>query len=252
MILAKPITVMFGVDDAALSSVMVTSLRIFILCVPAYVWNKFLIGYYETIEESKQASIITFFQNGIYVLPAAALGIVLGVKWGGSGMNGLALSFVCSEILTIITAYIYRKIKYPGSDFYILPKKTGTCFDFTVKADMGETTFVPKEVKQFCLDNGISSQKANLAAVAAEEMIVNCIKYGGKASHWIDVSLIIEEQKMLLRIRDNGVPFNPTEYEFDSKEFDIHGIELVKAVSSNVSYMRTMDLNNTVLEFDKK
>ena len=58
-------------------------------------------------------------------------------------------------------------------------------------------------------------------AVAAEETIVNCIKYGGRLSHWIDVSLVIEEQKMLLRIRDNGAPFNPTEYEFDSGKFDI-------------------------------
>jgi len=252
MIFTKPITVLFGVDDAALSSTMVTALRIFILCLPAYVWNKFLVGYYESIEESKQASIITFFQNGIYVLPAAALGIILGVKVGGSGMNGLALSFVCSEILTVITAYVYRKIKYRGSDFYMLPEQTGTCFDFTVKADMDETAYVPKEVKQFCLDNGISSQRANLAAVAAEEMIANCIKYGGRTSHWIDVSLVIENQKMLLRIRDNGVPFNPTEYEFDSEDFEIHGIELVKAVSSNISYMRTMDLNNTVIEFNTK
>ena len=250
MAFAKSVTVIFGVDHPALSSMIVTALRIFILCLPAYVWNKFLVGYYESIEESKQASIITFFQNGIYVLPAAALGIILEVKMGGSGINGLALSFVCSEILTVLTAYIYRKIKYKGTDFYLLPKETGICFDFTVKADMNETALIPREVKKFCLDHGISANKANIVAVAAEEMIVNCIKYGGRLSHWIDVSLMIEKPKMLLRIRDNGVPFNPTEYEFDSGEFDIHGIELVKTISSDISYMRTIDLNNTVLEFD--
>ena len=141
MALAKPITVMFGVDDSALSSMMVTALRIFILCLPAYVWNKFLVGYYESIEESKQASIITFFQHGIYVLPTAAFGIILEVKMGG-GINGLAHSFVCSEILTVLTAYIYCKIKYKGTDFYLLPKETGICFDFTVKADMVETALV--------------------------------------------------------------------------------------------------------------
>lgn len=250
MAFTRSITVMFGVDDPALSFMMVTALRIFILCLPAYVWNKFLVGYYESIEESKQASIITFFQNGIYVLPAAALGIILEVKMGGSGMDGLALSFVCSEILTVLTAYIYRRIKYKHMDFYLLPEETGACFDFTVKADMNETTLVPREVKEFCMAHGVSANRANIVAVAAEEMIVNCIQYGGRQSHWIDVSLVIEEQKMLLRIRDNGVPFNPTEYEFDRGKFDIHGIELVKAISSEISYMRTMDLNNTVLEFD--
>ncbi len=250
MVFAKSITVIFGVDHPALSSMIVTALRIFILCLPAYVWNKFLVGYYESIEESKQASIITFFQNGIYVLPAAAFGIILEVNMGGSGINGLALSFVCSEILTVLTTYIYRKIKHKGTDFYLLPEETGTCFDFTVKADMEETALVPIEVKKFCLDHGISASRANMVAVAAEEMIVNCIKYGGRLSHWIDVSLVIEKQKLLLRFRDNGVPFNPTEYEFDSGKYDIHGIELVKKISSDISYMRTMDLNNTVLEFD--
>lgn len=250
MAFARSITVMFGVDDPALSSMMEAALRIFILCLPAYVWNKFLVGYYESIEESKQASVITFFQNGIYVLPAAALGIILEIKMGGSGMNGLALSFVCSEILTVLTAYIYRRIRHKNMDFYLLPEETGTCFDFTVKADMDETALVPREVKEFCMDNGVSANRANIVAVAAEEMIVNCIQYGGRQSHWIDVSLVIEQQKMLLRIRDNGVPFNPTEYEFDSGKFDIHGIELVKAIASEISYMRTMDLNNTVLNFD--
>ncbi len=250
MAFAKSITVIFGVYHSELSSMMVTALRIFILCLPAYVWNKFLVGYYESIEESKQASIITFFQNGIYVLPAAAFGIILEIHMGGSGINGLAIGFVCSEILTVLTAYIYRKIKYKGMDFYLLPEETGTCFDFTVKADMNETALVPREVKRFCIDHGISANTANIVAVAAEEMIVNCIKYGGRLSHWIDVSLVIEKQKMLLRIRDNGVPFNPTEYELDSGEFDIHGIELVKTISSGINYMRTMDLNNTVLEFE--
>ena len=111
----------------------------------------FLWANYESIEESKQASIITFFQNGIYVLPAAALGVILEVKMGGGGINGLALSFVCSEILTVLTAYLYRKINHRGADFYLLPEETGICFDFTVKADMDETALVPREVKSSVL-----------------------------------------------------------------------------------------------------
>ncbi|MCH5211333.1 MAG: hypothetical protein J1F01_10280 [Oscillospiraceae bacterium] len=34
-----------------------------------------------------------------------------------------------------------------------------------------------------------------------------------------------------------------------SDEFDIHGIELVKRISSRISYIRAIDLNNTVIEF---
>lgn len=82
-------------------------------------------------------------------------------------------------------------------------------------------------------------------------MTVNCIKYGGKSSQWIDVSLLIEDDKLQLRIRDNGVPFNPAEYDSDSDGFDIHGIEVVKKISSKVNYIRAIDLNNTIIEFDR-
>lgn len=175
-------------------------------------------------------------------------------------MNGLAVSFVCAEIFTAVTAYFYRKIKYHGSDFYILPRENqGVNLDLSVAAALEEAVQVPREIAAFCAANGVSPERANLAAVAAEEMVVNIIKYGGRSVHWIDVNLSIEskgenkdgdeEEKMRLRIRDNGIPFNPTEYIFDSDAFDIHGIELVKRISSEVDYIRAMDMNNTIIVF---
>ena len=59
-------------------------------------------------------------------------------------------------------------------------------------------------------------------------MTVNIIKFGGKTSNWIDINLCLEDDICQLRIRDNGVNFNPLEYSYDHEEFDIHGIELVK------------------------
>lgn len=36
--------------------------------------------------------------------------------------------------------------------------------------------------------------------MAAEEMIANIIRHGGKSVHWIDVNLSVEETEMRLRI----------------------------------------------------
>jgi Na+-driven multidrug efflux pump/anti-sigma regulatory factor (Ser/Thr protein kinase) len=251
MLFTNQVASMFGVTETNLLSETIPVLRLFILCLPVYVWNKFLISYYESIEESKQASIITFLENGVFVLPSALVGILIGISVGGNGLFGLAIAFVISEILTALSAFIYRRIKNKKSDFYILPAQNpGICLDLSIKKQMEEVTTLPKEIKKFCVNNGVNSNKANLVAVAAEEMTVNCIKYGGKSSHWIDLSLIIDEGKLMLRIRDNGVPFNPVEYESDSDAFDIHGIELLKKISSKINYIRTIDLNNTVIEFD--
>jgi Na+-driven multidrug efflux pump/anti-sigma regulatory factor (Ser/Thr protein kinase) len=251
MLLANQVVAMFGVTKINLINETVPVLRLFILCLPVYVWNKFLISYYESIEESKQASIITFLENGVFLLPVALLGILIGLSIGGNGLVGLALAFVISEIMTALSAFIYRHITHKKSDFYILPAQNlGICLDLTIKKQMEEVTTLPKEIKEFCINNGVSANKANLVAVATEEMAVNCIKYGGRSSRWIDISVVIDGGKLMLRIRDNGVPFNPVEYESDSDNFDIHGIELLKKISSRINYIRSIDLNNTVIEFD--
>ena len=59
-------------------------------------------------------------------------------------------------------------------------------------------------------------------------------------------SLCLEDELCRLRIRDNGVNFNPLEYQYDSEDFDIHGIELVKKVSKSMDYIRAIDMNNTI------
>jgi Na+-driven multidrug efflux pump/anti-sigma regulatory factor (Ser/Thr protein kinase) len=251
MLFTNQVAAMFGVTESNLLNETVPVLRLFIFCLPAYVWNKFLISYYESIEESKQASIITFLENGVFVLPAALLGILFGISIGGNGLFGLAIAFVISELLTVLSAFIYRRITHKKSDFYILPAQNpGICLDLSIKKQMDEVATFPKEIEEFCVNNGVSARKANLVAVASEEMIVNCIEYGGKSSHWIDLSVIIDENRLMLRIRDNGVPFNPVEYESDRDDYDIHGIELLKKISSKINYIRSIDLNNTVIEFD--
>ncbi len=250
MVLTRQVTILFGIKDSPLQRDMVTALRLFIFSLPFYLWNKFLTSYYESIEESAQASLITFLQNCLYVLPVALAGILLEQILGGAGVNGLAVSFVCAEIFTAVTAYFYRKVKYHGADFYILPKENqGVNLDLSVAAALEEAVQVPREIAAFCAANNVAPESANLAAVAAEEMVVNIIKYGGKSVRWIDVNLSVEDETMRLRIRDNGIPFNPTEYIFDSDAFDIHGIELVKRISSEVDYIRAMDMNNTIIVF---
>ena len=85
--------------------------------------------------------------------------------------------------------------------------------------------------------------------MCAEEMTVNIIRFGGKTSNWIDINLCLEDDLCRLRIRDNGVNFNPLEYQYDSEDFDIHGIELVKKVSKSMDYIRAIDMNNTIISF---
>ena len=250
MLFTEQITILFGSGGGELGKQMVSALRIFALCVIPYLWNKFITSYYESIEETAIASFVTLLENAAVVLPATFVGIYLWKQVDGSGINGIAAGFVATEIITVIAAWIFRKSKHKNTSFYIVTDKNpGINLDFSIRSTMDEAVVVHKKIVEFCREKNISSNKANLAAVCAEEMTVNIIKFGGKTSNWIDINLCLEEDVCRLRIRDNGVNFNPLEYNQDSEEFDIHGIELVKKISRSMDYIRAIDMNNTIISF---
>ena len=250
MLFTEEITVMFGSGGGELGSHMVQALRIFALCVAPYLWNKFIISYYESIEETAIASFATFLENAVVVLPATLVGILVWKQIDGIGIDGIAAGFVATEIITAVAACIFRKIRHKNTSFYIVPDKNpGINLDFSIKSTMEEAQTVHKRIIEFCQEQGASKSKANLAAVCAEEMTINIIRFGGKTSNWIDINLCLEDDLCRLRIRDNGVNFNPLEYQYDSEDFDIHGIELVKKVSKSMDYIRAIDMNNTIISF---
>ena len=71
--------------------------------------------------------------------------------------------------------------------------------DFSIKSTMEEAETVNRKIMEFCKENGLSGKKANLAAICAEEMTVNIIKFGGKTSNWIDINLCLENDVCRLR-----------------------------------------------------
>lgn len=250
MVFTEQITILFGSGGGELGRLMVYALRIFALCVIPYLWNKFIISYYESIEETAIASFVTFLENAVVILPATYMGIYIFKQIYGTGIDGIAAGFVATEIITVIAGWIFRKIKHKNSTFYIVPDKNpGVNLDFSIKSTMEEAQIVNRRILEFCKEKGVSANKANLAAVCAEEMTVNIIQYGGRTSNWIDINLCLEDDLCRLRIRDNGVNFNPLEYSHDYEDFDIHGIELVKKISKSMDYIRAIDMNNTIISF---
>ena len=252
LIFTGQIAELFGIKDSTLLKLTVHAIRCFTICLPFYVWNKFLTSYYQSIGETKLASLITFLRNGATSLPAIYICIVIGQMTGISGFVTIGLAFPVAEVVTALAAFVFRRIKYRGSNVFILPaENSGECLDITVPANGNEAAGAAKRIQEFANSHGVEASIANRMAVAAEEMIHNVIVYGGNSSEWIDICLNIEPDVLCLRIRDNGVPFDPTDYTFDGDAFNISGIEIVRRISTNVSYVRVIDLNNTVIEINR-
>lgn len=243
------VVALFGITGGPLLETAVPALRIFVFCLPFYLWNKFLTTYYQSTEKTKISGLVTSLQNCVAILPAAAVLVFAARSAGLDMLDALMASFIVSEIATMGIAWIYRKVKYPGQGVLLLPDgEDENILDMSIEGTMEDAGKIPREMIEFCREKGVDSSKANLLAVAAEEMIVNIIRYGGKKVNTIDVNLCITEHSMIFRIRDNGIPFDPTDYTVDSGEFEIHGIEVVKSITDKIQYMRVLDLNNSVVE----
>ena len=88
-----------------------------------------------------------------------------------------------------------------------------------------------------------------MIGLACEEIISNIVHYGYKrqSANYIDVNLKISENELLLRIRDDGMPFDPTKYECDKdEEYLTGGIALIAGLCDEMNYMRVLNLNNTI------
>lgn len=262
LVFTKSFTLLFGIQDIETQRIIIFVLRIYTFSLPFQMWNYFCIQYYGAVEKSPLATLISILENGIIVIPSIIGGILLCQKANISVFTGMAIGFIASELITILITVLFQKIKYPGKTFLLIPlTNDALCHDFTIRSCVEDAVGVAQKVQHFCKSYGIDKGKANMIAVAAEEMAVNIARYGGQKSQWIDICITIEEKTdsevqgeslshcITLRLRDNGIPFNPTVYEEDGAgmEYDIHGINLVKTMAKSITYIRAMDLNNTTI-----
>ncbi len=255
-IIADNLVELYAIDEAMLPFVdkfMKPVVRLFAICLPLSVWNAFFAGYYESLGKKKFSGFISILTGGLIMIPCLVIGVQIGKLTANNGIYSLAFAYVMSEAVVLIVMQVYRRINFKGSGMLMIPyENPGTCLDISIKAELESTPDIPVKIITFCKANGVKKRICNFAAVAAEEMVVNSIKFGGKSSQWVDICIVLNGDKLILRIRDKGIPFNPTEYEFDNTDnsYDITGIQLVKLVSSHISYMRVVNMNNTVIEFD--
>ena len=67
----------------------------------------------------------------------------------------------------------------------------------------------------------------------------------------IDIFLNISPEAVVLKVRDNGKIFNPTEFIDDSGEM-ITGLKLIRSITSKMEYNRVIGFNTTIITVDRK
>ena len=174
---------------------------------------------------------------------------VIGFSYGVIIMEGVG------AITTIVWVIVGKKTKhYSGKGLLLLPytKKNEGVVDLSIPANSNEISSIIETLQTKALELSHDEKASAILALATEEIIDNIIEYGYKRnSHarYIDVNLTRTEVGLLLRVRDDGLTFDPTAYKADEdEESKFHGIELIRKIASDFKYLRVLNTNNTIME----
>ena len=243
---------LFGIGEGEMLSLCEMALRIFACSFPFYVYNKFLMSYYQTILQPGLSTVVTVLQGFLVIVPLT----LAGIAWWG--LPGVCLMAVASEFVTIILSFLYRIIgqrrgKLAGGGVYMLPQVSDEKYlDCSIENDLEEVVAFREKLFLFCQENGIGERDRKILGLAMEEIAANIVQYGYRSDrkNYMDISFAIQDDKYILRIRDDGIPFNPLEYKREEGEVTVGGIALLRKIMSDFQYMRVLNMNNTVVELN--
>lgn len=243
----------FGADYSGDIARINTILWVYLISFIPYEINKFSTNYYPTIDKNIPSTITVFLRELVIVLP-----LTLGLLHTSDPLMGYCMACWINEVATVVIVYIfihfYNKKKKCRSIF-MLENIDAESFDVSLDNQEQNASIVSEQITEFAKSHNIPNRESQIVGLAAEEMVDNIINYGYKKNshNYIDVNLRLFKDSLLLRIRDDGVPFDPTKVEFDEKEeYSTSGLKLIKNITDKMTYMRILNLNNTVFEIKLK
>ena len=114
---------------------------------------------------------------------------------------------------------------------------------------MEEVVSLSSKVQEFCVSKGIDHRSSLLSGLAIEEMAGNIVLHGystDQKNHNIEVRVVHKDNSLILRIKDDCVPFDPADRRdmVDPKDISKNiGIRMVYSMAESVQYQNLLGLN---------
>ena len=253
--LAEPLTQLFYQNPAdRVYELTVMGFRLLPLCMPLAVISLNFACYAQAARK-KLLSVLLPVTDGFAGVVLCSLFLIPAMA---PTMNGLYLAnilngFICFALI-FVYAWIERKrVLKDMEGLLAIPDDFGADddqrLDITVR-EMPEVLDVSRRVIAFCRERGIDPTRSNYAGLALEELATNVVSHGfvkdNKKHHSADIRVVHLEDGILLRIRDDCVPFNPSDRAQmltpDDPVKNI-GIRLVFKIAKEVRYQNLLGLN---------
>ena len=253
VLLAEPLTRLFYRNPAeAVYPMTVMGFRLLPLCMPLAVVS-LAFACYAQAAEKKALAIVLPVVDGFLGVTALSLFLIPLLK-----MNGLYIANILNGVicLAVVIGFSMREKKhFPKNteDLLAVPDDFGIGnedrMDITVRT-IDEVTNLSERVIAFCTEHGVDRRRAFLSGLALEEMAGNVVAHGfkkdKKRSHSADIRVMYSQDEIILRIRDDCVPFDPSGRSELLDPDDIiknAGIRLVFSTARDIQYLNLLGLN---------
>lgn len=252
VLLAPALTGIFFADSA--SRVYQLTRQIFAIygfCVPLVLMCSVPSNYLQAMGHGMFVNIQSVFDGLLgMVIPA----MILAPHMGAMGVwLANPIGIVITILLVPVYAFIYWKRVPRSLDEWLFLKAEFGVSDqdrlelaITCKEDLVQTAV---QVQAFCEAHGTAGRTAYMAALCLEEMAGNVVRHGfaaDKKQHSINCRVVYTQKGILLRLKDDCIPFNPQEWMDMVKPDDPTrniGIRMVYRLAQDVSYQNLLGLN---------
>ena len=250
--LAVPLTGLYYQDvSEPVFNMTVWGFRLLPVCMPLAVFRMIMSCYNQAMDRTIMVNILEAVDGFATVCLFSYILIPF------IGINGLYIANIINGVVSILYLIIYSVIKnhrMPKNvdELIVIPEGFGTYetdrMDLTLHS-IDEVINISQGIQQFCLDRGIDERRSYFAALFMEEMAGNVVLHGfnkDKRTHSVDVRVVYKDDSVILRIKDDCIPFDPKERQKIADPDDIAkniGIRMVYRIAEDITYQNLLGLN---------
>lgn len=226
-------------------------LRILPLCMPLSIICMHFSCYGQASDKTLLVHILSLVDGVIGVILFAF------VTMPFMGMNSAYWASVFNGVCTTVIIFAYAWIKnrhFPKNmeELMVIPGNFGVAEDERMDLsihNVEEVVFISQKVQRFCRSLGVDERRSYLAGLFLEEMAGNVVEHGftkDKKDHSVDVRAAYKDGEVILRIKDDCVPFDPAERRQIIDPDDIAknvGVRLIYRMATGVDYQNILGMN---------
>ena len=128
---------------------------------------------------------------------------------------------------------------------------------FKLKNHLSELDALCRKLEKFGRRLGLSKKSVFQINLALDELFTNIVSYGypDRDTHWINFALSHENGTVIIRVEDQGLPFDPASIDLPDLQKTIEnckigglGLHIVRKLVDDIVYERCGEKNITTLK----